>query len=997
MTEDLKDFQSDLEEQTGITPEEEAQAEKAQKATEKTIISAAQFAADRLTPHPSKPTPEIRRESQTKFLIPPYSTEELSAIESQLQEANIQIRSSFENYKPHLLASLIFASRIGINISELLENLQNYIEQKMKTSYHYHSGINHQEATYFIQEQVVKKLAEEKTLEIPPDLKPNEDRKIFMTTLANNLSPEKCLELARYIASTSTEFRSSPFYFSGVNIFELTHSGPLRRQNIAIAIAQQPFDVDSLKDFLLQNGIRKDKFLLAMANPLLRALFPLATLLAKTYPITLQYSPQNKKELPIKDALEEVLERCYKETPLGEEPKGPFPLEEISAQIIIEGLEQLPQEDLETRFRQILSSILESEQPFEELEKVFPDINLFLEDRDRNSLVNALNALKPAINNPNQIPPADFWRNISRKPNIIDSSFFPTYLYKLLIQTFYRAGGQEHLSRWRDLIQSFVVSEGQKRNGEALKIVIINSNTIAIFDGNNPLFSLVKEEDGWYPTPYYGKTTRQPVFAIAGESYEELQRRIAEAKFTYEVSSEFLKEILRERLSEFEKSIYTHITQQINLQALNAAGIHPSHSSFAYRESIAPSFLQDVKYLIGSLSPYGIGIYDSIFRALIQHLFIKRKLNPVELPIKAPLTEETVTIKHPILELNTITWGEIQRKLKETGEDVRIPEVTIRNQRGFEIRTRAGVYETLLQLKEVGFDAVLGKTMAEEFNRQSARIYVEKALVGLGFLPENYQRDHPLTSLKEKQQRLYSKALELGFTTQLEKDYYLARTLSLPLTWKREKELMDFLENQLGKDEFNQFLNEIGIDKNYFETREIIEDFLNFASGWGWSQFDRSNEFPTYYYQQPTYNLDLKLSIRSGYRNAGEFAISTQAQKIFKAAKKTWENFLTEVKGKIAEQSENEPLTKILNLGKALASEIDRMSQAEVTEWAEKIIKGEIAAVGKDITEPIEVNTWRDFYEAIRQLMNTAKLVLIYRSEKERFGWEVSTDKDELS
>lgn len=29
--------------------------------------------------------------------------------------------------------------------------------------------------------------------------------------------------------------------------------------------------------------------------------------------------------------------------------------------------------------------------------------------------------------------------------------------------------------------------------------------------------------------------------------------------------------------------------------------------------------------------------------------------------------------------------------------------------------------------------------------------------------------------------------------------------------------------------------------------------------------------------------------------------------------------------------------------------------------------------------------------------MDTARLVLIYRSEKGRFGWEVSTDKEELS
>ena len=97
------------------------------------------------------------------------------------------------------------------------------------------------------------------------------------------------------------------------------------------------------------------------------------------------------------------------------------------------------------------------------------------------------------------------------------------------------------------------------------------------------------------------------------------------------------------------------------------------------------------------------------------------------------------------------------------------------------------------------------------------------------------------------------------------------------------------------------------------------------------------------------------------------------------------------------ESPRKEAISSLVNLGESLVAEIQRMSETEVTEWAEKTIRGEMAAVGKDMKRPIEVETWNDFYKAISQLMETAKLVLIYRSEKGRFGWEVSTYKEELS
>lgn len=135
-------------------------------------------------------------------------------------------------------------------------------------------------------------------------------------------------------------------------------------------------------------------------------------------------------------------------------------------------------------------------------------------------------------------------------------------------------------------------------------------------------------------------------------------------------------------------------------------------------------------------------------------------------------------------------------------------------------------------------------------------------------------------------------------------------------------------------------------------------------------------------------------------KSAGEYAVSTQAQEKFRATKKKWRESLEEVQNRslqLADTPFKQKIDEIVKLGNDLVTKIDKMSQAEVTEWAEKIIKGEMAAVGRDMQKPIEVKTWEDFYEAIRQLMDTARLVLIYRSEKGRFGWEVSTDKEELS
>lgn len=205
----------------------------------------------------------------------------------------------------------------------------------------------------------------------------------------------------------------------------------------------------------------------------------------------------------------------------------------------------------------------------------------------------------------------------------------------------------------------------------------------------------------------------------------------------------------------------------------------------------------------------------------------------------------------------------------------------------------------------------------------------------------------------------------------------------------------------MSEDELQEFTRRLGIDNlnEYLKTRFLFEMFFNFASGWGWTQYDRSNEFPTKQYSNSGYGVFGTRSTLGSTRSLGEYAVSTQAQERFKAAKKKWEEFLPELQqySQSLDDSWQKKIHSILALGEDLVFEIDKMSSAEVTDLAEKIIRGEIAAVGRDIQNPIEVKTWKDFYEAVKQLMETARLVLIYRSKEGRFGWEVSTDKEEIS
>lgn len=834
---------------------------------------------------------------------------------------------------------------------------------------------------------------------VPQSFKPLEERKAFMRELANKLNDEEKNQLARYVASTQAGYSISPF-FSPVP-FDVSSEEGIRRQNIAVAITPQAPKMSQIEDFLKQKDIRREMFLVAMANPHLQQVMPLGTLLANAYRITLQYSPSNRKEVSIRQAIQEQVDRSYAEELIGSEPKGLLPLEELAGLIVIDNLGKLPDEDLETRFAQIIPQVLEAEQPLLKLESFFPDAKLFFDEWEMYQLTQDIEGLKNAIEHPDQVPNSNFWDQVLTKPN--KTFDFLTQIRYKLTQKIYQAGGEAHLQKWREAAKSFEVSEGQDRKDDPLTLTFLNDHQIIISGKDGLRFALIRREDGhWYLTSYWDKKLQKQIFDIEGMDYEKLRQQIAASPFQYRIESDFLREILRGTLNDLATKVYKQIKTQVDIEAMNKDNVYPSYAAIAYREEGALSPLRDFQYLIGGITPYGTEIYKSIFFALVRHLYQHGKLSETDLSVAAPLTGESVTVSHPLLELPNLSFEEIRKRLKETSTDVRVPEITIRKSGGYELRAKAWVYETLLKLKDLGFDAVLGKTMAEEFNRQTARIYVESALTNLGFLPENYQREKPLSSLKQRQQKVYSKALELGFTVPLESGYYLNKSLSLPLTWEREEQLWEYLKEKLSKEELHKFTSELGLSDvdEYFKTRIVFETFLNFASGWKWSQYDRSNEFPVYKYSSRRRGYSYSATQTSPLtKSVGEFAVSTQAQEKFKVAKKTWGGFLEEVKQQSLslDDSWQQRISPVLELANGLVSEIDKMSQAEVTEWAEKIIKGEMAAVGKDMRKPIEVNTWDDFYEAVKQLMDTARLVLIYRSEKGRFGWEVSTDKEEIS
>lgn len=188
--------------------------------------------------------------------------------------------------------------------------------------------------------------------------------------------------------------------------FVLSGDEALIRQNIAEAISPQSFRPELIKNFLSQRKIRIDNFLIAMANPHLQKSMPFGALLADAYRVTLQYSPSDRKEVSLREAIEEQIERSYTERHVGIKPNGLLPFEELSGCLVVDGLSKLHKEDLESKFA---AEVLQVEQPLVELERIFPDMRLFYNEGKIDALRREVETLKYAIAHPDQVPPRAFW------------------------------------------------------------------------------------------------------------------------------------------------------------------------------------------------------------------------------------------------------------------------------------------------------------------------------------------------------------------------------------------------------------------------------------------------------------------------------------------------------------------------------------------------------------------------------------------------------------
>lgn len=949
------------------------------------------------------------------LIVFPYSKGELSEIKKLLKKGNIKLEENLStkrgDLKLHLLAALTLAFHIGINPQEVIDALTKHIRENMQEGERlpYSKFDVYELATYFVEEYIVREIARRKGLKPPESFEPTDERKSFMKALARGLDENEKKQLAQYVATTSSIARISPF--SSPLSFDVSREEGLRRQNIALAIAPQAPTIEQIKSLLGRKGTIKEMFLVAMANPGLREAMPLGALLATNYRVIFPSSATDIRRISIREALVEQIEKSYRRQSLGNGVNGLLPFEEIAGLIVVDNLEELPQESLKSRLTEIAPQVLgarNTEEFLEKLEEFFPDIGLFF----GRLLVGDIKTLRRTIlpSNFDRVPDQNFWDKAFKEGRNSVCKLFPDLTW-VFISLLYQIIGKVHLQRWEEVVKAFIVSKGQRRAGPPLTIVLISDDKILIFEREKcPWFALVKGLDGqWYPTSYEDKNSGELEFNIRHIPYNELYQKIAGCNFRYQIGEDFLRDRVRGNVNNLAKNVCERIILQVNLKKLDQARVCLGYAAAGVCGE--EEFSQE-EYLIEAMNPLEIGIYDIIIFVLMRYLSRGGKLLETDLSVEIPLTGQLFSIRHPALEFQHLSFEEIQRRLAEIGVDVRIPEITIRTREGYEPRAKALVYKILKELKESGFDAVLGKTMAEEFNRQVATIYVERALLKLGpllipaFLSESCSEEKQLdvsllltNKLKEIQQKLYTKALNLGFKIQSNGDDLLTPELPSPLTWDRENELIDFLKRNMPPDEFQKFCTQIGITNLYFKLREIIETFLDFASSWQRSKFDRSNDFPITCRGQSS-KSGLKshsagsLSMTGG--GVGEYAISTQAQERFEAAKKMWENFLNKiasiVTGVSPSPDQNIPpvIADIVNLGKRLLAEIGRMSQGEVTEWAERIINGEMAAVGEDIE--VETTVLR---KAVERLMRTPRLVLVYRTEKGRFGWEVSTDENE--
>ncbi len=984
--------------ETGISEEERRRAQQHQEAAADTARSTADFLTEKLLAGVrgegrEKEQPEKKR----GFFIKPYDLDQIDeSVKSFFaQIKDVKLPQHFFDIDV-FYSSLGFTVEIGVDLTELLRKLVEFIKNHPLQSRGL--SISSKDINYFVQQEILNYLAGQHSITPPELAELGEERRGFIAELSRQLDDRQLLALARYVVSVeSSLYGDSPLYGIEDNY---PPEGLLKREAIGVAIIGEDKKIKKRMEILMRSRRRgiDSRFMVSFLNPGLRESFPLSARLVRC--LNLKHGEEN---FSLNEYLNSMMETLYKESVIiVEKPRGPLPLEEVAANILIERMEEIGSEGID--FQNLAGQILETadtEERVRRARQIYPDIGYYI---DENVLRQYLEDCR-ALSEQDQVAPPEFWRIVREIP--VDMINLKDWVERGLKRELYMRAGKGHIERWRDLLQAFRQERVEDEKG-VVTLVLHRGGRIEVYYQDlsdqkrqrKPLFELIYEPDAdeYYPqiiAQKEGGSFRFRRYWLGEEiddserlkvvSYDDLRELIAAAKIRYRITSGLQRELIKQALAGISRESLEALSKQVDLEAMGQAG-------FYLRRVQTPEKDDDglLAYVYDQLRVFDNSVYDEIVREMVRKLYKQRALRPKDIKIQVPLTGKEVNFSSPFLELRDLTFEDIQERLAEAGEDVRFPSISVMNGRGEVIRARALTYEALQKLKKLGFDAILGETMAAEFHKQASRIYVEAALDELGFKLSEHS---PLEGLRGRQEELYIKALEVGFRPQVPEGYTLSFTLSGPLSWERERELIDFLLQSGQEEEVRKILgikNSESIEK-YKKKRALFEKFFDLAVKAGNSEFTRENNFP-YYESSYGFGLVSTKSLR-GRVQPGEFGISTQAKEVFEAAEVDWRRFISDIKN----WQDELDLREIISLGEEIAEELDKMSQGELTDWAIDIIEGRTAAVGKDIQESRLVRSWKDFFEAIRDLLNTSRLALIYRAEKRRFGFEVTTDRYEMN
>lgn len=402
--------------------------------------------------------------------------------------------------------------------------------------------------------------------------------------------------------------------------------------------------------------------------------------------------------------------------------------------------------------------------------------------------------------------------------------------------------------------------------------------------------------------------------------------------------------------------------------------------------------LTDIRYAFTSIDGHRSAeadqaeVFARIGIAIGNHLLRHKLLEVqnVKLVIPSPFGstfeyDATGQVVSTLEALERLSPDEFKSLIKQSGEDIEIPSVTARSKAnsGHEIASQEGAYEAMEQLRQSGLDSVLGKEMANKYLTVLSKIFIEDTLEKLGY-GDISNSTNPLKALKESQ-----KALASNFDSDSEIHAFVSKGYAM--SWEKEKELIDsFMKSKNLPDSILGFSIQ-----EYIERRESWEKLFDFAEKVGMSAFKRYSEIPPL-----TIDEFSSLGLRSlgGAIMPGDFSVSTAAKESFKVGKIDWVEFLKNMRGIATTPNTQEAINDAIKLGEKLLNELDEMSKGNIVDRALQIIRGEVAAVGKDVTS----GTVR-YYEAVRALFQTAVPVLHIDHENLRIGVTVTTREAALA